>query len=163
MIGSLYIALNCSANSSTFSLLNRSTLPFFSAAFFLFSSPFFQKSLVRYVCFPQKNIALLCGKPLLVYSIEVAIKSHIFDTICVSSENEEILSIAFNSEKFRAGAELFFNGLQRSGTLAISNGSKCTKRYKVEVLISQPIRPGVAGLVLWTDVAPEITPLRIPK
>ena len=44
--------------------------------------------------FPQKNIALLGGKPLLVYSIEVAIKSCIFNTICVSSENEEILSIA---------------------------------------------------------------------
>ena len=44
--------------------------------------------------FPQKNIALLCGKPLLVYSIEVAIESCIFETICVSSENEEILSIA---------------------------------------------------------------------
>ena len=58
--------------------------------------------------FPKKNIALLGGKPLLVYSIEVAIESHIFDTICVSSENEEILSIAesYGVEALKRPADL---------------------------------------------------------
>lgn len=44
--------------------------------------------------FPRKNIALLAGKPLLAYAIEVALESGIFDQICVSSEDEEILKIA---------------------------------------------------------------------
>lgn len=43
---------------------------------------------------PRKNIALLAGKPLLAYAIEVARESHVFDTICVSSEDEEILEVA---------------------------------------------------------------------
>lgn len=43
---------------------------------------------------PRKNIALLAGKPLLGYAIEVAIASNVFDRVCVSSEDEEILEIA---------------------------------------------------------------------
>lgn len=44
--------------------------------------------------FPRKNIALLAGKPLLTYAIEAAVESNIFDKICVSSDDEEILGIA---------------------------------------------------------------------
>ena len=44
--------------------------------------------------FPRKNIALLGGKPLLAYAIEVALESNIFDTVCVSSEDDEILRLA---------------------------------------------------------------------
>lgn len=44
--------------------------------------------------FPRKNIALLAGKPLLAYAIEAALESNIFEIICVSSEDEEILKIA---------------------------------------------------------------------
>jgi len=42
----------------------------------------------------KKNIALLDGKPLLVWTIESAMASGIFDTIRVSSEDEEILKTA---------------------------------------------------------------------
>ena len=41
--------------------------------------------------FPRKNIALLAGKPLLAYTIEAALESKIFDLVCVSSEDDEIL------------------------------------------------------------------------
>jgi CMP-N-acetylneuraminic acid synthetase len=44
--------------------------------------------------FPRKNIALLAGKPLLVYAIEAALESNIFEVICVSSEDDEILKVA---------------------------------------------------------------------
>jgi len=44
--------------------------------------------------FPRKNISLLAGKPLLAYTIEAALKSDVFDLICVSSEDEEILDVA---------------------------------------------------------------------
>jgi len=43
---------------------------------------------------PRKNIALLAGKPLLAYAIDTALESGVFDKICVSSEDNEILEIA---------------------------------------------------------------------
>jgi len=43
---------------------------------------------------PRKNIALLAGKPLLAYAIEAALESDVFDKICVSSEDDEILEVA---------------------------------------------------------------------
>lgn len=49
--------------------------------------------------FPRKNLSLLAGKPLLAYAIEAALESHVFDTVCVSSEDEEILKTA---EKYGA-------------------------------------------------------------
>jgi len=44
-----------------------------------------------------KNVRLLLGKPLIVYSIEHAKESMQFDAIAVSSDSEEILSIAANA------------------------------------------------------------------
>ena len=44
--------------------------------------------------FPRKNIALLAGKPLLAYAIEASLESGVFHTVCVSSEDKEILDIA---------------------------------------------------------------------
>jgi len=44
--------------------------------------------------FPRKNIVLINDKPLLVYSIEVALKAKLFDLVVVSTEDEEIASIA---------------------------------------------------------------------
>jgi len=41
--------------------------------------------------FPRKNLALLAGKPLLAYALEAALESRVFETVCVSSEDEEIL------------------------------------------------------------------------
>lgn len=43
---------------------------------------------------PRKNIALLARKPLLAYAIEEALKSNVFDLVCVSSEDEEVLEVA---------------------------------------------------------------------
>ncbi len=43
---------------------------------------------------PRKNIVLLAGKPLLAYAVEAALKSNIFETVCVSSEDDEVLEVA---------------------------------------------------------------------
>ncbi len=43
---------------------------------------------------PRKNIRDFHGKPLLAYSIEVALKSKLFDKVIVSTDDEEIASIA---------------------------------------------------------------------
>lgn len=43
---------------------------------------------------PKKNIKDFCGKPILVYSIEAALQSGIFDEVMVSTDSEEIAEIA---------------------------------------------------------------------
>jgi len=43
---------------------------------------------------PQKNIRDFCGKPILAYSIEAALASSCFDKVIVSTDDEEIASIA---------------------------------------------------------------------
>lgn len=43
---------------------------------------------------PRKNIKDFCGKPILAYSVEAAIKSGLFDEVMISTEDEEIASIA---------------------------------------------------------------------
>ena len=43
---------------------------------------------------PRKNIKEFCGKPILAYSIEAALASGIFDTVMVSTDDEEIARIA---------------------------------------------------------------------
>src|SRR5574344_586268 len=43
---------------------------------------------------PKKNIKLFHGKPLIAYSIEVALKSKLFSKVIVSTDDEEIAKIA---------------------------------------------------------------------
>lgn len=43
---------------------------------------------------PRKNIMLIAGKPLLVYTIEAAQESGIFDKIMVSTDDEDIANVA---------------------------------------------------------------------
>lgn len=50
---------------------------------------------------PRKNIKPLCGKPLVVYSIETALKAPSISKVFVSTDDDEIANIAAN-----AGAEV---------------------------------------------------------
>ncbi|QKF78803.1 pseudaminic acid cytidylyltransferase [Arcobacter defluvii] len=43
---------------------------------------------------PRKNIKDFFGKPLIAYSIEVALKSNLFDKVIVSTDDEEIAQIS---------------------------------------------------------------------
>ena len=43
---------------------------------------------------PRKNVLDLCGKPLIAYSIEAALKSKYIDKLIVSSDDDEILEIS---------------------------------------------------------------------
>lgn len=43
---------------------------------------------------PMKNIKDFCGKPILVYSIEAALESAIFDEVMVSTDSHDIANIA---------------------------------------------------------------------
>ena len=66
---------------------------------------------------PRKNIKDFCGKPILAYSIEAALKSGIFDTVMVSTEDEEIASVAREY-----GAQVpFYRSEKTSGDYATTN------------------------------------------
>ncbi|WP_405377612.1 pseudaminic acid cytidylyltransferase [Nonlabens sp. Asnod3-A02] len=43
---------------------------------------------------PRKNIKPFLGKPIIAYSIEVALKSNLFDVVMVSTDDEEIKNIS---------------------------------------------------------------------
>lgn len=43
---------------------------------------------------PRKNVKLLCGKPLIAYTIEAALGSYFLDRVVVSTEDKEIANIA---------------------------------------------------------------------
>ena len=43
---------------------------------------------------PKKNIKDFLGKPIIAYSIEAALESNLFDEVMVSTDNEEIASVA---------------------------------------------------------------------
>ena len=43
---------------------------------------------------PKKNIKEFCGKPIIAYSIEAAIKSNLFDKVMVSTDDENIAKLA---------------------------------------------------------------------
>lgn len=44
----------------------------------------------------RKNIKPFCGKPLIAYSIEIAIESQLFDQIIVSTDDQEIAEVAIH-------------------------------------------------------------------
>lgn len=52
---------------------------------------------------PRKNIKDFCGKPMIAYSIEAALESKLFDRVIVTTDDEEIASVA---KKY--GAEIPF-------------------------------------------------------
>lgn len=60
---------------------------------------------------PDKNIRELAGKPLIVYSIEAALKSGLFKTVMVSTDSEEYAEIA---KKY--GAEVPFLRSERTSS-----------------------------------------------
>lgn len=69
---------------------------------------------------PRKNIKDFCGKPIMAYSIEAALEAGCFDTVMVSTDDEEIAQIA---KKY--GAEVpFFAERAHSGRFC--NNSGCT-------------------------------------
>ena len=73
---------------------------------------------------PRKNIKEFCGKPILAYSIEAALESGLFDTVMVSTDDEEIAGIAG-----QYGAEVPFYRSERT-----ANDFATTNDVLLEVL-----------------------------
>lgn len=97
---------------------------------------------------PDKNIKDLCGKPLIAYSIQAAIRSGVFDTVMVSTDSEQYAQIAKT-----AGAEIPF--LRSAATASDSAG---TWDAVLEVLTQYQAQ----GITFDTvTVLQPTTPLRI--
>lgn len=73
---------------------------------------------------PRKNLKEFCGKPILLYSIEAALKAGIFDEVMVSTDDEEIAGLARN-----AGASVPFMRSEET-----SNDYASTDEVIMEVL-----------------------------
>ena len=73
---------------------------------------------------PKKNIKLFAGKPILYYSIDIAIKSNCFDEIMVSTDDDEIAKLAI-----KYGASVPF-----LGSIETSSDISTTSDVLVEVL-----------------------------
>lgn len=73
---------------------------------------------------PHKNIREFCGRPIIEYSIEAALKSGMFDTVMVSTDDEKIARIARE-----AGAEVPFYRSEKT-----SNDFAATADVLLEVL-----------------------------
>lgn len=66
---------------------------------------------------PRKNIKEFCGKPMLAYSVEAAVNAGVFDTVMVSTEDEEIAQIGM-----QYGAEVpFYRSEKTSGDFATTS------------------------------------------
>ena len=73
---------------------------------------------------PRKNIKEFCGKPIIAYSIEAALSAGVFDTVMVSTDDEEIAEAAI-----RYGADVPFYRSEKT-----SNDYAVTSQVLAEVL-----------------------------
>lgn len=89
---------------------------------------------------PNKNTIDLCGKPLIAWTIEAGLKSKYIDTLVVSSDSDEILSIAksFGSEIIKRPDELATD--TASSFDAVRHVIENTKKHDYIVLL-QPTSP----------------------
>jgi pseudaminic acid cytidylyltransferase len=92
---------------------------------------------------PQKNIKQFCGKPMIAWSIEAALNSNCFEQVIVSTDDEEIASIA----RFY-GADVPF---VRPKSLADDHtGTNPVIEHAIEWLSRQELNPDFVCLIYAT-------------
>ena len=103
---------------------------------------------------PRKNIKPFLGKPMLVYSIEAALSSGIFDEVMVSTDDEEIADIAK-----KAGAKVPFYRSEKT-----ANDFATTSDVILEVLEEYGKRgQNFDSFCCIYPTAPFITPERLKE
>lgn len=103
---------------------------------------------------PKKNIKNFCGKPMIAWSIEAAIRSACFDRIVVSTDDNEIAEIA---KKY--GAEIpFIRPKELAGDYT---GTNSVIRHAIEWLENHGIKPSVVCCIYAT--APFIQELDLQQ
>ncbi len=93
----------------------------------------------------DKNIKLLCGKPLMAYTIEAAINSKCFDDIMVSTDSEEYAKIAkqygANVPFFRSLKNSTDNASSWEVVLEVLQAYKKRGRNFTHICLLQPTSP----------------------
>lgn len=103
---------------------------------------------------PQKNIKEFCGKPMIAWSIEAALKSNCFEKVVVSTDNAKVAKIALSF-----GAEVpFFRPLELSDDYT---GTIPVIRHALEWLVKNGEQLKYACCIYAT--APFITPQDIER
>ena len=103
---------------------------------------------------PLKNIKYFCGKPIIIYSIENAIKADCFSRIIVSTDNEEIKAISISN-----GADVPFI---RPKTLSDDySTSASVVKHAIEWLQSKGEK--VENVCCLYPTAPFVSPLDLNK
>lgn len=98
---------------------------------------------------PRKNIKLFCGKPMIVWSIEAALRSGCFDQVFVSTDDEEIATVAVS-----AGAKVPF--LRPAALADDYSSTEDVVIHAINALASQGIDPALICCVYPT--APMVQP-----
>ncbi|MDD2367122.1 MAG: pseudaminic acid cytidylyltransferase [Desulfuromonadaceae bacterium] len=103
---------------------------------------------------PRKNIRKFCGKPMIVWSIEAALRSRCFDRIVVSTDDAEIADVAVQH-----GAEVPF---MRPEALSDDHtGTTAVIRHATKWFIEQGQQPEQVCCIYAT--APFISPEDIQR
>ena len=90
-----------------------------------------------------KNIRNFCGKPIIAYSIECALESSLFDRVIVSTDDEEIASVAI-----KYGAEVpFFRPTELSDD---HTGTNAVVRHAIQWYLSNNESISVACCIYAT-------------
>lgn len=95
---------------------------------------------------PLKNLRLLNGEPLIVHSIRAALGAKLVDTVVVSTEDDEIASVAAaaGAAVIRRPAELATNTAQNNGVVRhVLESRNLTDRIVVLLQPTSPLR--IAG------------------
>lgn len=95
---------------------------------------------------PRKNISLLCGKPLIHYSIEAALESGCVDEVVVSTDSEEIAKISGQAGAnipFMRPADLATEGATTIDVLkhAVTFYEQEQHRFFDNIILLQPTSP----------------------
>lgn len=89
---------------------------------------------------PKKNILDLCGKPLIVWTVESALQSSFIDTVLVSSDDDAILSVAKEYGVQTIKRPDYLSSDTATSFDAIKHAIENTKKHDYVVLL-QPTSP----------------------
>ncbi len=94
---------------------------------------------------PQKNIVDLNKKPLISYSIDIAKKSKYIDRIVVTSDNDEIISVAkeYNAETIKRPPELAQDNSKMDGAIkhVLTSYQEKENYFPDYIVLLQPTSP----------------------
>lgn len=94
---------------------------------------------------PRKNVRLLCGKPLIAYTIEAALNSKYIDRVVVSTEDQEIAKIArkYGAEVIQRPQELATDNTPTEPVLEhVAKHLQQNENYRADIVVLlQPTSP----------------------